>query len=403
MVGANQKKQLPIAVAKSTPSADKAGAIVKLPLAKLAKYEVNVRVFHPNKNFERLGFRFHGDNRGFSTAPSWFETQTPGPTSRIWQRYELNLDKILVGDLTENSVARLETQSNFSDSGPGLWKFFSWSGESYKDSRYKPRGLLTSSEVASPHDAQKIVRIKSYLAGENHAFLSSELQQKVSGKTIVPTLNASSELFIRIERVQKYIDIASITYGDGFPNCESFIIDPAGKELFLGSHVRIGYPATHLWGENERFIWSNAIRIEIDESGNFGERLWIFAQVLGGSPNLRDQYPIIDSGEVCSKKPNEPQYLTGTRFPTTEKKFVWDCGSTKDVVDKNKTEIPIYLSAHKTSISEIRSLIDQTWMIGPKRMTTRSDWNNYHRHRDPNAGRAKDDTEYQIQDEKWKK
>jgi hypothetical protein len=403
MVGANDKKQLPIAVVKSTPSTDKAGAMVKLTLAKLSKYKVNIRVFRPNKNFEFLGFRFHGDNRGFSTAPSWFGKSTGGPTSRIWQRYELNLDTIRVGNLTKDLTAKLGTESNFSGPGPGIWSIFSWGGQDYEKAKYKPRGTLNSTEVEVPHDAQKIVRIKSHLAGENHAFLTSELQQNVAGKTIVPTLDAWSEVFIRVERVKKYIDISSITYGDGFPNCESFIVDSTGKELFLGSHVRIGYPATHLWFEKERLIWSNAIRIEIDENGNFGERLWVFAQVLGGPPNLRDEYPATASFEICSKNPNERKYVSGSRFPEAEKRFVWDCGATKAVVDKNKTELPIYLSAHKTSISEVRSLVDQTWIIGPKKRTTRSDWNDYHRHRDPNAGRAKDDAEYQISDEKWKK
>jgi hypothetical protein len=68
-----------------------------------------------------------------------------------------------------------------------------------------------------------------------------------SGDPCQSLLDVFNKLFIRIERVSLYMDVTSLTYGDGFPNAESFIKDPAGKKLVLGTHVRIGFPATHLW------------------------------------------------------------------------------------------------------------------------------------------------------------
>src|SRR3954465_7519189 len=115
-----------LAKAMSTPTEDRTPARVELDYAKLAKYEVNVRSFHPNKQFEPLGFRFHGDDRGFSLGESWFgREQQPGkPTSRIWQRYLLDMNLQSAGDITTNPIAKHKTESNMSKPGPGIWRPF---------------------------------------------------------------------------------------------------------------------------------------------------------------------------------------------------------------------------------------------------------------------------------------
>ena len=53
-------------------------------------------------------------------------------------------------------------------------------------------------------------------------------------------------------------------------------------------HIRIGTPATHLFGDNKRLMWANAIRIGLKEDGTFTNTLWVFAQGLGGPKMLRD-------------------------------------------------------------------------------------------------------------------
>ncbi|MEC5164262.1 MULTISPECIES: hypothetical protein [unclassified Janthinobacterium] len=406
MAGNNPKKtgKAPLKAAPSTPSDLKNGVAVKASFAVLAKYEVNVRVFHPNKNFEKLGFRFHGDNRGFSLGESWFSKKTPnGPTSRIWQRYILDMNLQNTGVKTNDRNIGLETESNFSDSGPSGWKILSYDGEKYENKAYKPRGTLNAAQVETPHGGQKIVRLVSHMAGENHAFLTSTVQQRVFNTTAVPTLDAFSEVFIRLERVELYMDIVSFTYGDGFPNCESFIKDSSGNKLFLGSHVRIGYPATHLWREQKRLIWGNAIRIEIDKDGNFGDKLWIFSQILGGPPDLRDEYPMIGDDEVCSASTKKPITISSLNLINENRgRFLWNCGDPGKILDeKDASKLPLYLSAFNTPLELLRGLIDASWKMGPKKKTTRSEWNDYHLHRDPNAGRAEDDPEYQINEEKW--
>ena len=386
----------------STPTQNQQGVKVAIPFAKLVKYEVNVRSFHPNKNFERLGFRFHGDDRGFSVGKSWFggdiESEEVGSvTSRIWQRYTLDMDWREAGDFSaKTSPAELRTESNFSGSGPGLWAVFSRGGENYNDPKHKPRGKLQVTAATEPHGGQKVIQTKSHYAGENHAFITSKAQQSIFGGTIVPTLDVFNELLIRVERVSLYMDIVSLTYGDGFPNAESFIKDPAGNKLFLGAHVRIGFPATHLAGEQKRLMWANAIRVEITPEGNFGENLWVFSEVVGGSPTLRDDYPPNKSVEKCTAGAQPKLY--SNPFNDSPSRFTWDCGKTESIGHKDKA--PLYLSAF-TNIDQVRSELDKIWQTSPIKKITRTEWNNDHLHRNPNVGRAKDD--YDVAEAKWKK
>lgn len=406
MAGNKKNSTAPLQTAQSTPLHQKDGVVAKLPLATLATYEVNIRAFHPNKNFELKGFRFHGDNRGFSMEDSWFESENPElPTSRIWQSYNLNLSFDKIENIIDEKTTELQTESNFSDSGSGLWKIFSWGGEDYKSKAYKPRGNLKVLNLEKPHNGQKIIRLKSHFAGENHAFASSKFQQDHLKTTIVPTLDVFNELFIRVERVSLYMDISSLTYGDGFPNCESFIKDSSGKKLFLGSHVRIGFPATHLWGAQNRIMWANTIRIEIDKDGNFGEKLWVFTQILGGSPILRDEYPFVSTEEVCSTTTKNPIKISF--FDILNKnsgRLVWNCGNPNDLLDATKKiERPFYISAFKNNPGMLNNIIEKIWKMEPKNKTTRSEWNEFHLRRDPNEGREKDDEEYQIDEKKWKR
>src|SRR5699024_10603477 len=121
-------------------------------------------------------------------------------------------------------------------------------------------------------------------------------------------LDVVSELHVRLERVGRYMDIVSLVYGDGFPNCEAFLEDSSGKKLKLGSHVRIGLPSTHLFGSNQRLFWANALRVRLDLQGNFEEELGIFSRISGGPPVLRDKHPILRIDEFHSKR-SEPRVM----------------------------------------------------------------------------------------------
>lgn len=403
MVGnVSEKSPTVLSAASSKPTPDNKGARTASDYAKLATYVVNVRSFHPNKYFERLGFRFHGDERGFSPGSSWFGGQNAPPggvTSRVWQRYHLDTAISQTGDITQRPETKIETESNPSAPGPGKWSFWGMLGhtEEYTDEELKPRDSLMVSWVNSPHGGQKEVSFKSWYGGENHAFPGSVTAQKKAGTTFVPTLDVNSEIFIRVERVKLYMDVMSLVYGDGFPNTESFIQDNAGNVLFLGSHVRIGVPATHLGGGNhERLMWANMLRVEITPEGNFGERLWVFTRVLGGSPARRDEYPVTQLLEICSSMSQEVRAVSNPVSPTV---LMWPCGKPKEILNPT-AQLPLHLSAF-TPLAEIRSLLMEAWKRPPSLQTSRTEWNRSHIHRDPNQGRAADD--YDVAPEKWQK
>jgi hypothetical protein len=386
---------------QSTPVANTQGVNISVPFAKLSPYTVNMRSFHPNKNFEKLGFRFHGDDRGFSTEQSYFGDDIPAGsvTSRIWQRFKFDAGIQQVGDLTQVKSSALETESNTSAPGPWLWSVMGHK-ETYKSKNLKPRGKLEVTHALVPHGAQKELGLKSWYGGENHAFIGSSTMQKKADTTYVPTLDVFAEMFIRVERIQLYMDIYSLVYGDGFPNGEGFITDQKGQHVMLGTHVRIGAPATHLWGKGDRLMWANALRIEIDAEGNFGEKLWVFAQALGGPAQLRDEYFTSKSGEHCvvgAKTDYDPSGPFSYLPPT----FTWDCAKPQAITQKAAdAPRPLHLSAFNT-VDQVREQLQQVWYTPPIYKGMRAEWNNSQLRRDPNAGREPDS--YDVSPDKWKK
>lgn len=403
MAGKAPPKSKVLKTTQSTPSYKQQGVVAAIERVALAKYEVNTRSFHPNKNFEPGGFRFHGDNRGFSLGESWANADEPDargrPTSRVWQRFQLDMALEKLGNLTNDKNSKLKVGSNTSAPGPGLWGLLGHE-ERYDDEALKPKGTLQATVAQALHAGQKHVALSAWYGGENHAFISSTSQQKLTGHSIVPTLDVFSSFIFRLERVQHYMDIAVLVDGDGFPNTESFIKDPAGSTLFLGRHVRIGIPATHLFGKNHRFMWAYAIRIEMDTQGNFGEKLWVFAKAFGGPPNLRDEYPATGGGERCV--PNTNPRVYSNPFDDKPATFTWACGKpeamTQQAGGKVPAAQPLHLSAF-IDLAKVQAQLASIWEAGPIEKTTRTAWNQAHLHHNPNEGRAPED--YDLDASKW--
>lgn len=242
-----------LAQVPSTPSHANEGQVVSVKLAKLATYEINVRSFHPAKNFGALGFWYEADARGFSLKPSGL-SGVPGTqvTSRIWHRFFVQT--------ADNNVTGTITESN--DSGR-------IGGEhTHYDGALKPKGGSWPS-VKTEKGAVTTVWVDGGYAGENHAFPGSTLAKKLTGITFVPSLDVSYNITMTIDRVAKHIDIVTYITGDGFPNCEAFISDASGKSVFLGVHVRKGAPITSLPGDKKYPMIASAIRLDIDDDGNF--------------------------------------------------------------------------------------------------------------------------------------
>lgn len=239
--------------ASSTPSSQRTGQVVPLKLAKLARYELNVRSFHPGKTFGWSGFNYEGDARGFSLGASGVSGDSGAEvTSRIWHRFSI--------DTAKGEVLNVETESN--DSGKQGGEHTRYDGE------LRPKGgswplLKNESGPVSTFF------IDGGYAGENHAFPLSATAKKVTGMTFVPSLDVSYKIVMTIDRVSKHMDIVTYVTGDGFPNCESFIVDAAGTAVFLGVHVRKGAASFSLWGDKKYPMISSAIRLGLDDNGNF--------------------------------------------------------------------------------------------------------------------------------------
>lgn len=407
MAGKNSDRPMAAAVinkpkvlkaASSTPSNRQQGVVANTERVALAQYEVNTRSFHPNKQFEPQGFRFHGDNRGFALGESWAEGEVEsGTTSRVWQRFKLNMTLNTVGEISEDKATSLKAGSNTSKPGPGIW---SWLGheEDYKQKTLQPRSTLKVTHALEPHAGQKEIILTSWYGGINHAF--GPIKSETITSTVVPVLDVSAVLYVKVERIQHYMDIAYLITGDGFPNCEAFIKDAEGNKLFVGRHIRIGTPDTHLWNNNTRFMCAFAVRIGLDINGNFKDKLWVFSQALGGPPDLRDQYPTTAALEH-HQSGSKPKYFSNP-FNDRPPRFTWDIAKPESMTQQaggNKpAKQPLHLSAF-VEISKVGTQLGKVWQVGPIKKTTREEWNNTHLHQNPNEGRSPD--AYDLDPSKW--
>lgn len=366
---------------------------VHIKLVKLTSYQVNLRSFHPNKQFEAKGFFFHGDNRGFSLKNSYFNKSNPdriptgSTTSRVWSRSNFNLSQIN----KSQGLRTIEVESNPSrplDIAPASWLGHD---EAYTDEKYKPTGSLRVIVPDVKYESPRSFIFKTTYGGENHAFLLSQSAQDAFDATFVPTLDVSHEFMIRIERVNKYMDITSLVYGDGFPNTEGFIQDFKGNKVFLGAHIRIGSPATHLFGKNKRLMWANAIRVGLNEDGTFKQNLWVYAQGLGGRKNFRERYGL--TKEVKANKT-----IPVTDILTSIGVFFWNFQEL-DVITKKNYQVPFRLKI-SSNLANIENKLFECFLTPPILKTTLQAWNDMFLNQDPNEGRA--EALYQLDDSKWK-
>lgn len=369
---------------------------VVIKLVKLASYQIHVRSFHPNKQFEAKGFFFHGDNRGFSLDKSFFSKSNPNTipngstTSRVWSRSNINLSLLN----KSQELRTIEVQSN--TSGPLRVLGFPILGhdEDYQDEKYKPTGTLKVLVPDVKFESPRSFNFISHYHGKNHAFAMSRTVYDGTGKSFVPDLDVRHELMIRIELIEKYMDIISLVYGDGFPNTEGFIEDAKGNKVFLGAHIRIGTPATHLFGDNKRLMWANAIRVGLNEDGTFTNKsLWVYAQGLGGPKEYRDDYGLtFEMKGNTTRRSLEPLTLQPMIF-------FWNFQEISSITKKNY-KAPFRLKI-KDDISAIQNQLFESFKTPPILKTTVQAWNEAFLYQDPNEGRSK--AFFQLDNSKWEK
>jgi len=212
--------------------------------------QFNVRSFHPKKDFGWSGLMFEGDNRGFSNQPS----NKAAITSRIWHRFTLDTHNGLIVDKTTHS-----------DPSRAPW------AKKYRtyDGKLAPKGSIMSVKKSRSKSGNYQLQVNGNYGGVNHAMPGSPELQKSVGTSYVPTLNVNYEIRVDIDIINQHIDVVTYVTGDGFPNCEAFVIDSKGQSVFLGIHVRKGAAPVSL-GMNLKYpMIAGAIRLPIDTNGNF--------------------------------------------------------------------------------------------------------------------------------------
>lgn len=191
------------------------------------------RSFHPDEAFGLGGLGFKGDNRGFRSNTK--------ATARIYHWIEINLHAAQFGKVQCDS----DPSANWAAGKIGIDI-----SNDYSEKRKKPVHSEEPKNI-TPYrqDGDQAVNVKVKYAGKNFAFPLSNTDWGHSFySSVVPDLDVTNEVSLRINRTAGKAVVTCRISGDGFPNCESFIIDSAGNVLFLASHVRVGTAATQLPG-----------------------------------------------------------------------------------------------------------------------------------------------------------
>ena len=193
---------------------------------------------------------FEGDNRGFSNKPSG----TLAVTSRIWHRFSL--------DTASGNFSSRDTKSDPSKAP--------WSDEQRTyDGFLGPKGKVQMTKAKVLPNGVNNFHVQGGYGGVNHAMPLSPQMQENLGISYVPTLDVNYKIIMDVDRQNRHVDIVAYITGDGFPNCEAFVVDPSGRSVFLGTHVRKGAaPVTLMLNLNYPMI-AVAIRLPIDVRGNF--------------------------------------------------------------------------------------------------------------------------------------
>ena len=193
---------------------------------------------------------FEGDNRSFSNKPSG----TGVVTSRIWHRFIL-----------DTAIGQVVLPVTSSDPSKAPWA----DKQHTYDGILAPTGKLMPVQSKILSNGVNNFRISGSYGGVNHAMPLSPLIQKQFGVSYVPTLDVNYKIVMDVDRDNKHVDIVAYVTGDGFPNCEAFVVDPAGNSIFLGTHVRKGIAPLSLMANLDYPMIFSAIRLPIDHYGNF--------------------------------------------------------------------------------------------------------------------------------------
>jgi hypothetical protein len=292
--------------------------------------KIYTRSFHPREDFRTGGMFFHGDNRGFSASTD--------ATSRIYHWIQVNLKTAEFGVAVcrsdpssnprlinaaglkfSNDYTRPETQPRHSETPKNITPYRS-DGNQNINIRivYAGKNFAFPTDEAGVvtqkiGDAQEAIGMKPWVSSETpHDVLGGQVSDGKSNYTgptsilpyevqspvtydkqdgfgvrspvkhtderwsgMVPDLDVMNNVSLRINRDLKRVDVSCAITGDGFPNCESFIIDGSSKVLFLASHVRTGTAVAQLPGNRQIPMNNTSLDVDWQPDDGFGAAIHV--------------------------------------------------------------------------------------------------------------------------------
>lgn len=233
-------------------------------------YTIDTRSFAPPESF---GGGFQGDNRGFTTDPD--------ATARITS--EISIDTDDQTEITENDV------SAFSD--PSIHHLLPW----WERTEIPTVDILHQNVK---HDGNiTTIEIKTKHAGKDALLYLGPVGDSPN---IAGSLDVYTDLTIVDNRDTNIMTINGTLTGDNFPATESFITDPSGQSLFLGTGTpgEFASPITALPHGGERPIADISLSVTTDEQGNF-----VSVTADGNEYTISEWNEIFESQEISFTDP----------------------------------------------------------------------------------------------------
>lgn len=266
-----------------------------------------VRSFHPLSNFGLAGLGYHGDNRGFS-----FQVDEK-TTSRIYAIAEINL--------AAANIRRVAIKSDPSSSLGNLIE------QDYSTPETQPR-FTTFSGMIDPYreDGDQGGQLLLAYTGQNFAMplADNDTVRDNLWEAVVPGLDVTAALNIEVDRDAERMSFALRMVGDGFPNAEAFLIDPADEALMLVTHRRIGSALHQLRGNRRIAMASSGGEVDFpnDQLGTELEIHWCidYAEITGAAIDVQAETEMTPStreewNEMHTGRSNDGRLL-GDTIPT---------------------------------------------------------------------------------------
>jgi hypothetical protein len=232
----------------------------------MSRYQLHTRSFHPGVTFGDSGLQFSGDNRGFSLSRR--------VTSRI--RHQAIID-FPGARVIHTRPASDPSHHNFT----GVT-------QTYTDPGLQPDGTTVGTLTPYTQTGDQRFEVRVQYRGKNYAFPGVDWEKQYDiGNTghrlsisprhgvrrTVPDLDVTNTVSGHVDRTSRKLHVTCDLRGDGFPNCETFLVDQKGGALFLCSHIRVGVALFQLAGNRRIAMGRAMLEVDINEDLSFGSNV----------------------------------------------------------------------------------------------------------------------------------